>query len=416
MRILVINAGSSSVKYRLFDMRHQRVLAHGLLEKIGEKGARLYHYTAAGEGSAATEQEERVPLADHRRGLERIAELLLAGIPGVAAGAGIAAVGHRVVHGGETFQHPVSIDEEVLEAIRANTVLAPLHNPPNLVGIEVARTVFPNAVQVAVFDTAFHQTMPPEAYLYALPYALYRKNRVRRYGFHGTSHAYVAQAAARYLDSDPDAVNLISIHLGNGASMAAIRGGRCVDTTMGMTPLEGLVMGTRAGDIDPALPIHFARQLGMSLEEIDGLLNRRSGLKGLCGVNDMREIVRRRQKGDRQAGLAFALYTYRIKKYIGAFMAVVGHVDAIVFTAGIGENAAEVRWESTRNLEHLGIRMDGERNREPSSDIRRVSHDASRTAVLVVPTNEELQIAREVYHLVAPAREKAVNREGNQKP
>jgi acetate kinase len=413
MKILVINAGSSSVKYRLFDMLHQRVLAYGLLEKIGEKGARLHHHIAGVDGNDATEQVERVPLADHRRGLERIGERLLAGTP---ENADIAAVGHRVVHGGETFQHPVCIDEAVVKAIRANSVLAPLHNPPNLMGIEVARSVFPHAVQVAVFDTAFHQTMPQEAYLYALPYELYRKDRVRRYGFHGTSHAYVAQAAARYLDIDPDEANLISIHLGNGASMAAIRGGRCVDTTMGMTPLEGLVMGTRAGDIDPALPLYFSRQMGMSLEKIDALLNRSSGLKGLCGVNDMREIVSRRQKGDARADRAFTLYTYRIKKYIGAFMAVVGRVDAIVFTAGIGENTAEVRLESTRGLEHLGIRMDEDRNREPRSGIRRVNHDASRVALLVVPTNEELQIAREVYHLVSSDREEAAVRKGNARP
>ena len=282
-------------------------------------------------------------------------------------------MGHRVVHGGETFREPVVIDDGVVDAIRAHIPLAPLHNPPNLTGIEVARALLPSSPQVAVFDTAFHQTLPKEAFLYAVPRELYEKEGVRRYGFHGTSHAYVAGRAAEHLGRTLEELNLITVHLGNGASMAAVRGGKCVDTTMGMTPLAGLVMGTRSGDVDPALPFFLADHLGMSLRQIDDLLNRESGLKGLCGLIDMREILARRAAGDEGAATAVEVYAYRVKKYIGAFLAVLGRLDALVFTAGVGENSPEIRALCCRGLEGLGIAVDSGRNGRSSGEIRDVA-------------------------------------------
>ena len=278
--------------------------------------------------------------------------------------------------------------------------LAPLHNPANLTGIEVARSIFPGAVQVAVFDTAFHQTLPPEAFLYAVPLDLYRKHRVRRYGFHGTSHAYVAEKAAEHLGKPPGELNLITIHLGNGASMAAVRGGECVDTTMGLTPLSGLVMGTRSGDVDPALPFLLADHLGMSLREIDGLLNSESGLKGLCGLSDMREILKARMEGAKEADTAMKVYAYRVKKYIGAFLAALGRLDALVFTAGVGENSPEIRELCCRGLEGLGIEIDPEKNSGPGGGPRDIAALPGAVRILVVPTNEELRIAQETREVV----------------
>jgi acetate kinase len=305
-----------------------------------------------------------------------------------------------VVHGGETFRHPAVIDDEVIAAIRKSVPLAPLHNPPNLTGIEVGRAIFPDIPQVAVFDTAFHQTLPAEAFLYAVPVELYEKHKVRRYGFHGTSHAYVAGRAAEHLGRPLEELNLITVHLGNGASMAAVRGGTCVDTTMGLTPLAGLVMGTRCGDIDPALPVFLADHLGMSLREIDDLLNRKSGMKGLCGMNDMREILAKRDGGDLEADRAVQVYTYRVKKYIGAFIAVLGRLDALVFTAGVGENSPEIRELCCRGLEGLGIVIDVLKNGESRGDARDVGTKSGGARVLVVPTNEELRIAQETKEVL----------------
>ncbi|MDY7036333.1 MAG: acetate/propionate family kinase, partial [Thermodesulfobacteriota bacterium] len=298
MKIFIINTGSSSIKYKLFDMGSLRVLASGLLEKIGEAISSLTHQVIGAKGNIL-EKRWSGKIPHHREGLIRIVNLLLDPEHGVIREKSeISAVGHRVVHGGETFQSSTFIDEDVIAAIKEHIPLAPLHNPPNLTGIEVARSIFPGSPQVAVFDTAFHQTLPPRAFLYAIPYELYKEHGVRRYGFHGTSHSYVAEMAADYIGRSLSELNLITIHLGNGASMAALKNGRCIDTTMGMTPLEGLVMGTRSGDVDPALPFFLADHLKMSLDDIDRLLNKDSGLKGICGTNDMREIVKKNEVND----------------------------------------------------------------------------------------------------------------------
>ena len=400
MKILVLNAGSSSIKYELFDMDHHTVIAQGVAEKIGEEIGSLTHKRIT-SGGDTIKKEIKGKINDHHQVLTRIVELLLDPETGVIQDTSeITAVGHRVVHGGESFHSPTVIDARVMAAIRENIPLAPLHNPPNLEGIEVARKIFPDSPQVAVFDTAFHQTIPEPAFLYAIPYRLYEKEKVRRYGFHGTSHAYVAEKAAAYLDRPLTRLSLITIHLGNGASMAAIKNGRCIDTTMGMTPLEGLMMGTRSGDLDPAIPFFLADYLGMSLKEIDTLLNKESGLKGICGTNDMREVLAKKKAGDRQADIAISIYTYRIKKYIGAFYAALGILDGIVFTAGIGENASEIRKDACSGLENLGIEIDLQKNGSKERETRDISTQASRVKVLVIPTNEELKIALETQTVI----------------
>jgi acetate kinase len=375
--VLVLNTGSSSIKYQLFDMDSRAVLAAGLLERIGEEASGV---------------------ADHREGLSSIFETLAAS-GGLSDG--LAGIGHRVVHGGERFSAPALIDDEIVEAIREQIPLAPLHNPANLLGIQTALAAFPATPQVAVFDTAFHRTMPPRAFRYALPRDLAGRLRIRRYGFHGTSHAHVSRKAADHLRVPLADVNLITLHLGNGASVAAVAGGRCVDTSMGLTPLEGLVMGTRSGDMDPAIVFHLHREAGLSLEEIDQLLNNESGLKGLTGVNDMREIERLAGDGDQVAQEALDVYCYRIRKYVGAYAAVLGRVDALVFTAGIGENSAAVRAGVCSGLERLGVRIDQVRNGARLRQPRVVSTGDSVTAVLVVPTNEELEIAEQTLAAVA---------------
>ena len=395
MKILVINTGSSSIKYELFDVEDRKILAGGLAEKIGEESSILTHRTVLPNGESEKNVDESM-IADHREGLNRIVGLLVDPKYGVIADkADISAVGHRVVHGGEAFHSTVIIDEDVIAAIKKNIPLAPLHNPSNLMGIEVAGSIFPDAPQVAVFDTAFHQTIPMTAFLYAIPYEMYERHKVRRYGFHGTSHAYVSEQAAEYLGCSLRELNLITIHIGNGASMAAIKNGKSVDTTMGMTPLAGLVMGTRSGDLDPALPFFMGDHLGMSLQEIDWLLNKESGLKGLCGTNDMREVIDRMEKGDKRAAVALDIYTYRIKKYIGAYFAVLGGVDAIIFTAGVGEHAPLIRGKSCQGLNRLGIEIDTKKNAAPGGNIREINTRNSEVKVLVIPTNEELMIARE---------------------
>lgn len=400
MKILVINTGSSSIKYQLFDLDHQTVLASGLVEKIGESTSILTHKKIAGKGENLKIVKEGT-VADHQEGLTRIVELLVDSKYGVIQDKSeISAVGHRVVHGGETFQSPTIINEEVIAAIKENIPLAPLHNPPNLTGIEVARAIFSESPQVAVFDTAFHQTIPQKAFLYALPYELYQKDKVRRYGFHGTSHSYVAQRCADFLDRHLSELNLITVHLGNGASMAAIEKGKCIDTTMGMTPLEGLVMGTRCGDVDPALPFFLADHLKMSLTEIDKLLNKDSGLKGICGTNDMREIMEKKKSGDDLAKIAVDVYCYRIKKYIGAYFAALGSLDGIVFTGGIGENAPDIRYLCCTGLSKLGIEIDLEKNNEIGNKIRKINSWASEVKILVVPTDEELIIAQETKKVI----------------
>jgi acetate kinase len=399
MRILVLNSGSSSIKYELFDMRRRRALAAGLLERIGESQSRLSHRSRTGDGPMTeAAREERV--ADHREGIAKIAGVLaeskVAGDPSDLSG-----IGHRVVHGGETFREPTRITEDVLERIRGHIPLAPLHNPANLVGIEVALDHWPGVPQVAVFDTAFHHSLPPHAYHYAIPLELYQRHHIRRYGFHGTSHCYVARQAAAYLGQPLESLNLITLHLGNGASITAIQAGRSVDTSMGMTPLEGLIMGTRCGDLDPAVVFHLGQVTGKSNRELESLLNRQSGLKGICGQNDMREILRMASANDTRARLAIEMYAYRIKKYIGAYCAVLGRVDALVFTAGIGENSPDVRARCCDSLSGLGIAVDPDRNAMQSDRIREIQAGGGPVKVLVVPTDEELEIAEETVQCIA---------------
>ncbi|MCH5677743.1 acetate kinase [Streptomyces gilvus] len=395
-RVLVLNSGSSSVKYQLLDMRDSSRLAAGLVERIGEETSRIRHTPLASGGET---RESVGPVADHEAALKAVAEELSRDGLGLDSPE-LAAIGHRVVHGGRTFTEPTVIDDTVLAEIERLIPLAPLHNPANLTGIRTARALRPDLPQVAVFDTAFHTTMPEPAARYALDVATADEHRIRRYGFHGTSHAYVSRATARLLGKAPEDVNVIVLHLGNGASASAVRGGRCVDTSMGLTPLEGLVMGTRSGDVDPAVIFHLARVGGMSIDEIDTLLNKKSGLIGLCGDNDMREIRRRIDAADEEAKLAFDIYIHRLKKYIGAYCAVLGRVDAIAFTAGVGENASEVREAAVAGLETLGLAVDGALNAVRGDEPRLVSPADARVKVAVVPTDEELEIAAQAYALV----------------
>ncbi|MEU5184137.1 acetate kinase [Streptomyces longwoodensis] len=395
-RVLVLNSGSSSLKYQLLDMRDSSRLAAGLVERIGEQTSRLKHTPLASGGDA---READGPIADHDAALKAVAQELARDGLGLDS-PDLAAIGHRVVHGGMFFTEPTVVDDAVIAEIERLIPVAPLHNPANLTGIRTARALRPDLPQVAVFDTAFHTTMPESAARYAIDPRIADRHRIRRYGFHGTSHAYVSRATAELLGRAPGDVNVIVLHLGNGASASAVRGGRCVDTSMGLTPLEGLVMGTRSGDLDPAVIFHLARVGGMSMDEIDTLLNKRSGLFGLCGDNDMREIRRRIDEGDEAAALAFDIYVHRLKKYIGAYYAVLGTVDAVAFTAGIGENAAPVREAAVTGLEGLGLAVDPERNAVRGDRPRIVSPDAARVAVAVVPTDEELEIATQTYALV----------------
>jgi acetate kinase len=398
MKILVINSGSSSVKYQLFLAADWSVCASGSVTRIGETRSRFQHSWSGASGERRSLAEEQ-PVPDHRAGLTRIMQALTES-GGLREVSELAAIGHRVVHGGEAFSAPTLIDEAVVEAIRAMVPLAPLHNPANLEGIQVARSLFPAVPQVAVFDTAFHQSMPPVAYRYAVPEFLYREHRVRRYGFHGSSHRYVARRAAAFLGSAPQETDLITLHLGNGASAAAVERGRCVDTSMGMTPLEGLVMGTRSGDIDPAIHFYLCRELGYRVEDVDRLLNKESGLLGLAGVNDMREIHRMAEGGHPGAVLARDLFARRIRKYLGAYYAVLGRLDAVVFTGGIGENDAWTRSAVCHGLEGLGITLDAAANAQASGGERCISPAGSPVQVLVIPTNEELEIAHQAWEAV----------------
>jgi acetate kinase len=400
MKIFVLNTGSSSIKYELFEMHNNRSLAQGLAEKIGEQSSILTHKKILTNGESIKKVEQGM-IADHFNGLNRIVELLIDPEHGVIRDkAEISGVGHRVVHGGEKFHSPTIIDETVMAAIRENIPLAPLHNPYNLMGIEVARSIFPDSPQVAVFDTAFHQTIPMKAFLYAIPFEMYKKHKVRRYGFHGTSHAYVAERAAEYLGRPFSGLNLITIHLGNGSSMAAIRRGKCMDTSMGMTPLAGLVMGTRSGNVDPAIHFFLEEHLGMSLDEINVLLNKESGLKGICGTNDMREVIEKKNTGYALAKIALEIYTYRIKKYIGAYFAALESLDCLIFTGGIGENASYIREFCCRGLNKMGIEIDPESNNKTGKGIREINSPGGEVKILVIPTNEELKIAQETKRMV----------------
>ncbi len=411
MKILVINAGSSSIKYKLFEMTDETVLTAGLVERIGQAQSRIKHtrFNAnnadnVNNGGETQETVKEMTIATHREGLAEVADLLTDAEVGVISDpAEIEAIGHRTVHGGETFSDTTLITEAVKAKIKELIPLAPLHNPPNLQGIEVAEEIFPTAKQVGVFDTAFHQTMPARAYRYAIPNRFYDEQGIRAYGMHGTSHRYVTHQAAAYLGRPLAETNLITLHLGNGCSMTAVEGGRSIDTSMGFSPLPGLMMGTRSGDIDPAIVYFLGTKLGMSFEEIDRMLNKESGLLGISGDSDLRDIEARQAEGDAAATLALEMYTYRIKKYLGAYLAVLGRVEALVFTAGVGENSAYVRKRACEGLENFGIRLDPARNDNETpatGQIQEIQADGSPVKILVIPTNEELEIARQTLAVV----------------
>jgi len=395
MNILVINCGSSSIKYQLIDITTNIARVAGMVERIGQTNTQHTLKRQQANGKVTLDTYTGVA-ENHRDAFDMIQKALI----GSFTTTEIAGLGHRVVHGGERFQQPTVINAEVLDVIRELSVLAPLHNPANLTGIDVCLKLFPDIPHVAIFDTAFHQSMPEYAYRYAIPESWYTDYRVRRYGFHGTSHAYVAKQAADFLQRPIASLRMVSLHLGNGASVAAIKNGECVDTSMGMTPLEGLVMGTRSGDLDPAVPFYIGEVSGVNNEHIMSELNRRSGLKGLCGESDMREIQRLAEAEDHRAQLALEMYCYRIKKYIGAYVAVLGGLDVLIFTAGIGENSVAVRAQICQGLTALGIDLDHEKNRAVSGDLATIQGSPTQCKILVIKTNEELEIARQTMNSI----------------
>lgn len=396
MNILVINCGSSSLKYQFIDMRDESVLAKGLVERIGIEGSVLKH-----ERTGMDKETIKQSIPDHNVALRLVIDALMNEKYGAIKDLSeINAVGHRVVHGGEAFACSVVIDEKVKKSLEDCIDLAPLHNPPNLVGINACEKILPNVPMVAVFDTAFHQTMPSSSYLYALPYEYYIKHKIRRYGFHGTSHLYVSRRAADMLGKKPEDVNIITCHLGNGASITAVEKGKSIDTSMGFTPLEGLIMGTRTGDMDPAIVTFLMEKEKLSAKDVDSIMNKKSGVLGLSGVSsDFRDIEQEAEKGNERAQIALDCFHNRVKKYIGAYMAELGHVDAIVFTAGLGENSVESREEICKGMEALGIELDTEENKVRGKE-KIVSKESSKIKIMVIPTNEELVIARDTLALI----------------
>ena len=397
MKILVINCGSSSIKYQLFDMPQEDLLAKGLLEKVGDEKSFLTHQHKSGEFKSDA------LVSNHEEGMKLIMKTLADKDTGVISDISlIDAVGHRVVHGGESFSGSVRITRNVLKIIDEYADLAPLHNPPNLAGIMAISSILPDVIQVAAFDTAFHQTIPRKAYMYAIPRDLYEKFGIRRYGFHGTSHRFVARRAAALMEKAKEEVNVITCHLGNGCSITAVKNGESVDTSMGLTPLEGLVMGTRSGDIDPAIIFYLSERQGMSTRDINNLLNKKSGLLGVSGVsNDMRSVMEEASKGNERAKLAIEIFCYRTKKYIGAYTAVLGHVDAVAFTGGIGENSVLVREKALDGLDCLGIRLDTNRNCDDEKAERLISSRDSKVNVFVIPTDEEVRIAYDTHEIAS---------------
>ena len=395
MKILVINAGSSSLKYQLIDMDTKEVMAKGLCERITLEGSKLNHTPKGGEKVVIES-----PMPTHAEAIKLVIDALVDKNHGVIADMSeIGAVGHRVVHGGESFSGSVVIDDAVKGALNDCIELAPLHNPANIIGIEACEKVMPGVVQVGVFDTAFHQTMPEEAYLYGIPYEYYEKYKIRRYGFHGTSHKYVSQKAAALLGKNPEDVKIITCHLGNGSSVAAVKNGKVIDTTMGLTPLAGILMGTRSGDIDPAIVTFLMEKENLSIDEINAVLNKKSGVFGVSGVSsDFRDLSAAAEEGNKKAEAALKMFSYGIKKYIGSYAAAMGGVDAIVFTAGVGENDAQTRWDITQGLEFLGIKVDAEKNKIRGKEAD-VSAEGATVRTLVIPTDEEMMIAIETERL-----------------
>lgn len=396
MKVLVINCGSSSLKYQLIDMSNEGVLAVGLVERIGIEGSVIKH-EIPGMDKVIIAQ----PMKDHKDAINLVLEALVDEKHGaIKSMEEISAIGHRVVHGGEKFSASVIITDEVIKAIEDCIDLAPLHNPPNLIGINACKEILPSVPMVAVFDTAFHQTMPESSFLYGLPYEYYEKHGVRRYGFHGTSHKYVSQRAADIVGKDIKDLKIVTCHLGNGASVAAIDGGVCIDTSMGLTPLEGLIMGTRAGDIDSAIMAFIMEKEGLDVAQMNDILNKKSGVFGISGVSsDFRDIENAAAEGNKRAIIALETYYKRVRKYIGAYMAEMGGADIIVFTAGLGENSVEARTIICDGMSKMGIIIDEEANKVRGKE-RKISSDESTVTVLVVPTNEELVIARDTLELV----------------
>ena len=399
MKILVINTGSSSLKYQLIDMTTEQVIAKGLAERIGIEGSNLKH-VPFGRDAVLIEQ----PMKDHIEAIRLVMDALTHPGHGVLSDmSAINAVGHRVVHGGEKFSGSVLINDEVMAAIQENVPLAPLHNPANIMGIQACRQVMPGVPMVAVFDTAFHQSMPPKAFLYGLPYDFYKRLRVRRYGFHGTSHKYVSERAAALIGKPVDVAKIVTCHLGNGCSIAAVDGGKSVDTSMGLTPLEGVIMGTRCGDIDPAIIEYLMGQGNLTIEEVMSILNKKSGLMGISTVSsDMRDVLSAADDGNEKAQNAVDVFCYRIRKYIGAYAAAMGGLDAVVFTAGIGENNPRLRKMICEGMDFLGIKVCDEKNLSRAAE-QDISADGSTVRTLVISTNEELVIARDTLALVSPA-------------
>jgi acetate kinase len=399
MKILVINAGSSSIKYQLLDMTDESIMASGIVERIGDTKGILSHKKFCGSNEEKTIIERQI--TDHKAGMHLLIDMITSQETGVIKSKKeIDAIGHRVVQGGESFSSATLINESVKKATERNTPLAPLHNPANLTGINVAEELFPGTPNVAVFDTEFHQTMPPKAYLYAIPYDYYTDLKIRRYGFHGTSHKYVAKNVAQAMGKNPEDVNVITVHLGNGGSISAVKGGKCIDTSMGMTPLAGIMMGSRCGDLDPAIAVYIAEAKNISVKDVDNILNKESGLKGICGMNDMRDIHESAANGNERAKLAVDMFTYRVKKYIGAYFAALGSVDAIAFTAGIGENDDIVRKEVCKDMEPLGLEIDIQANKGRISQNKKISKENSKVQIWVIPTNEELQIAQDTIDVI----------------
>lgn len=396
MKVLVINCGSSSLKYQLINMENETSLATGLVERIAIEGSKLTQKVDGRDKYVLT-----TPMKSHKEAIAHVINTLLDEVQGVIKSSDeISAVGHRVVHGGEKYSASVIITDEVMKDLEEFSQLAPLHNPPNIIGINACKELMPSTPMVAVFDTAFHQTMPEKAFLYGLPYELYKENHIRKYGFHGTSHKYVSQRAADILGEDLKSLKLVTCHLGNGSSVAAVNGGISVDTSMGFTPLEGLLMGTRCGDIDPAIIPYLMDVKGYSYEEVNNIMNKKSGVLGLSGVSsDFRDIEDAAAAGNERAKLALDVFHYRVKKYIGYFMATMNGVDAIIFTAGLGENAAETREEIVADMEWFGIKMDKEKNKVRGQE-RIVSTDDSKVKIIIIPTNEELMIARDTLTLL----------------
>lgn len=399
MKILVLNCGSSSIKYQLIDMDDQNLMAEGIIEKIGENIA-LFTY----KSEKYTVKKQKMQIDNHELGLNLIISTLIDSDKGILTSLDdIDAVGHRLVHAGEHYADSVVVTDHVIEVMKECVSLAPLHNPANLKGVEAVTAAMPDCPQCGVFDTAFHQSMPEKAYLYALPLELYQENKIRRYGFHGTSHKYVSMKAAEYLGENIENLKIITCHLGNGASISAIDGGKSIDTSMGLTPLEGLMMGTRCGDLDPAIPIHMQQRLGYSVDEVNNILNKKSGMLGLSGIsNDMREIEDQILKHKNPAAItAHDVYCYRIKKYIGSYIAALNGVDVIIFTGGVGENMPILRELVLRDMDFFGIELDETENAKFTGDIQMLSTENSKIKIMKIPTNEELMIAMETQRLLS---------------